>query len=58
MALMKYSALCISTRNTRHASATAGETDRPTSVSTVLQIRLPTMGIRPVTKVSRSRAIE
>ena len=56
LALMKYSALWMAIKNTRQASATSGDTDRPTSVSTALQIRLPTIGISPAAKVSRISA--
>ena len=51
LALMKYSALWMSTRKPRHASAVAGETDSPTSVITTLHSRLPTIGTSPATKV-------
>ena len=56
LALITYSALWIRIRKPRQTAAATGETDRPTTVSTTLQNRLPTMGIRPATKVSRISA--
>ncbi|MNT24035.1 hypothetical protein D3C72_1594850 [compost metagenome] len=56
MALIRYSALWISTRKARHATAVSGDTDRPTVVMTALHTRLPTMGIRPPKKVSMMSA--
>ena len=52
LALITYSALWMTIRKTRQASAVTGDTESATSVMTELQTRLPTIGTSPATKVS------
>ncbi|MCY1461383.1 hypothetical protein D9M71_790380 [compost metagenome] len=50
-AFRKYSSLWITTRNTSEATAIGSDTDRDATTMAVLEIRLPSTGSKPATKV-------